>query len=102
MFAGCCVQAGVCQAEALDGLAAEDVRVDNLVDVGFGDMSVPDCIRIDHKVGAVFALIEAPGLVRAHSALQSALGQLLLEDLLEPGFGERITAPARMARRALV
>ena len=44
MFAGWGVQAGIRQAETLNWLAAEDVRFDNLLDIGFGDVSVPDCV----------------------------------------------------------
>ncbi len=102
MFAGRSVQTGVRQTEALDRFAAEDVRFNDLFDVAFGDGSVPHCVRVDDDVGAMFALVEAAGLIRAHSPLQPALGQSLFEELLQPGLRLRIAAPARMARRTLV
>ena len=79
MFAGCGVQTGVCQAQALDWLAADDVRIDDLFDIRLRDMPIPNCVRVDDKVGAVFALIEAAGLVGANFSFQSALGKFLLE-----------------------
>jgi len=59
VFAGWGVEAGVCEAEAFDRPASEDVRLDNLVDIGFGDVTVPDGVRVDHNVRAVLALVEA-------------------------------------------
>lgn len=52
------VEAGVGQHQAADGLAADDVRFDDFVDVGLGDVTVPHGIGIDDEVGAVFALVE--------------------------------------------
>jgi len=50
----------------------------------------------------VFALVKASGLVGAHSALQSALGQLHLKQLLQLGPGGGIATSARMPWRTLV
>lgn len=102
VLAGFCVQAGVCEAQALYRAAAEDVRFDDLIEVGLGDMSVPDGVGVDDDVGAVFALVEASGLIGTNFAFQSARGQFLFEDLLQPGFGGGIAASARMAGWALV
>jgi hypothetical protein len=44
MLAACSVQAEVCQAESFYRLSAENVRFNNFFDVGFGDVSVPDCV----------------------------------------------------------
>ena len=102
VFAGWRVQAGICQAEAFDRFAAEDVGLNNLFDVGFGDVSIPNCVGVDHDVGAVFALIKAARLVGADFPLQAPLGQFLLEQFLQPGLSLRITTSAGMARRTLV
>jgi hypothetical protein len=102
MFAITCVQTGVGEAQALDWLPAYDVDVDDFVHVGFGHETVPNCIGIDDKVWPVLALIEATSLIRAHRALQSALSQLLLKQLLQLALSERIATSARMARRPLV
>lgn len=59
MFAGGRVKAGIGQHQALDGFAADDVRFDDLIDIGFGDAPVPDRVGIDDQVRAMFALIEA-------------------------------------------
>ena len=74
MFAGGCVEAGIGQTEPFYRFAPDDVGLNNLFHVGLGDVSVPDGVRVDHDVGTVFALIEAARLIRAHFALQAALG----------------------------
>ena len=74
MFAGFGVQTLVWQAETFDGLIAHDMRLDNLVDVGIRDVSVPDSFRIDDDRWAMLALIEAASLIGAHATLQSTLG----------------------------
>src|SRR5579863_6884446 len=102
VFAGFGVEAGVGDAETFDRAAAQDVRFDDLVYVGFGDVAVPDGVGVNDDVGPVLALIEASRLVGADPALQTALGQLLLEEFLQAGFGGGIAAAARMACGALV
>ena len=102
VFAGWRVQARVGEAKAFYRSAAEDVRFDDLVDVGLGDVSVPDGVGVDDEVGAVFALVEASGLIGADFAFQAALGQFLFEEFLQFGFGGGIAASSGMSRRALV
>jgi len=63
------VKAGLWGNEPLDWSAADDVRLDNLVYVGSSDVAVPDRIRVNHQVRAMFALVEASRLVRADTAL---------------------------------
>ena len=74
MLAACSVQAQVCQAESLYWLSAENVRFNNFFGVGFGDVSVPDCVRVDHDVRTVFALIKAAGLISSDFTFQPVLG----------------------------
>jgi hypothetical protein len=102
VFAGFGIQAGVGQAKALDRVSTDSVRIDNLVDVRFGDMAIPDGLGINDDGGSVLTLIEASRLVGAHASRQSALGEFLLEELLQFGFGGRIAAASGIARRALV
>jgi hypothetical protein len=100
--AGLGVEAFVGEAKAFDRRAANDVRVDDLIDVGFGDVAVPDGFGIHDDGGTVFALVEASGLIGANAAFDSALSQLLLKYLLQTGLGEGIAGSAGMSRRALV
>lgn len=79
VHAGLSVQAGVGQHETFNRFAAEDVRVDDFVNIGLGDMSVPNGIGVDDEVGAVLALIETSGLVSAHFAFEATLRQFLFE-----------------------
>jgi len=102
MFAGFCVQAGIRQAKALDRLAADNVRLHNLLDIGFGDVPVPDGVGVDDEVGAMLTLIETAGLIGTHFSLESALGEFLFEELLQFGLCQRIAASPRMTRRTLV
>src|SRR5215468_6735691 len=52
--------------QALDGLTAQDVGIENLGDVGLLHPRVPHVVRIDDDHGAVAALREAAGLVDPH------------------------------------
>lgn len=96
------VEAVFGETQALDGPPFDDVRLHNLLDIGFADMSIPDRFGINHNVRSVLALVEASGLIGAHAAFQPMLGEFLLEDLLQPRFRSRIAASPRMARGALV
>jgi len=102
VFAGLRVQALGFQAQAVYRLSRKDVGLDDFVHVGFGNVAVPDGVGVNDYVRAVFALIEATGLVGSDSALQSVAGQLLLEPFLQTGLGGRIAAAAGMACRPLV
>ena len=102
MLTGSRVEAGIRQPEPFHWFAADDVRFDDLLDIGFGDVPVPDGVWIDNEVGAVLALVEAARLIGAHSSFQSTLGQFLFEKFLQLRLGQRIAASPRMARWALV
>jgi len=96
------VDAGIGQHQALDGFAANYVRVDDLVHIGGRYAAIPDGIGIDDQVGSVLALVKAAGLVRAHFPLQATLGQFLLKKLLEAGCSAGITAAAGMSHWPLI
>lgn len=76
------IEAGIGDDEALYRTAADDVAVNDLINIGGGDASVPNRFGIDHHVRAVFALIEASGLVGANFTFQATPG--------EPGFEQRM------------
>jgi hypothetical protein len=102
VFAGGSIQAGVGQHQALHRFSTDDVRFDDFVNVGFGDVSVPYGIGIDHDIRAMLALIETTGFVSADSSLESAFGQFLFEQFLKPCLAVRIAAPPRISGRALI
>ena len=79
MFARGSIQAAIGHHQALNWLAADDVRLDDFIDVGLGDVCIPYGIGIDHEIRAVFALIETARLVGAHFAFEAAFRQFLLE-----------------------
>lgn len=88
--------------QALYRLSTDNVRLDDLIHVGFGDKSVPNRFGINDDGRAVLALIEAAGLVRADSPFQSTLREFLLEQLLQLAFGQRVAASAGILRWTLV
>ncbi len=59
------VEAVVCDDEALDGAAADEVLADDIGDVFDFDLAIPDGFRVDDDGRAVLALVEASGLVDA-------------------------------------
>ncbi len=59
MFATLRIQTRLRKAKTLHRFPANNVRVDNLIDIGFGDVTVPDGLRVDDHGWAVLALIEA-------------------------------------------
>lgn len=102
MLARVRIQTGVSQTQSLHRLTGQNVRLDNLIHIRFGNPAVPDCLGVDDYVGAMLALVETPGLVRAHAAFQSTFGEFLLEEFLQTSFGCWIAASPGMPCRALV
>ena len=81
------IEARLGELKPFHGLSPDDVRLDDFIHIGRGDVPIPDCVRIDHDVGSMLALIKAAGLIGANPAFQAALGKLLLEQLLQLGLG---------------
>jgi len=76
--AGLGVEAFVGEAEALDGAAGDKVLVDDFGGVFKADVAVPDGLGVDDDCPAVFALVEAAGLVDADARCEAGgLGELL-------------------------
>ena len=67
--------------QALDNLAANQMRVDDFIDILGIDVGVPDTLGVDHQHGAFFAAVETTGLVDANLALAVQI------ELLEAFFG---------------
>lgn len=97
MFTDRGIQAPVFQAESFHRTSSHDVGFNDLVDITQRDSSIPDGFGIDHNVGPMLALIEAACVIGANPALQSALGELLLESRAQFGTSARIAAAAGMA-----
>jgi len=102
MFTDGRIQAFFRKHQARDGFPANNVRLDDFVDVSLGDVSVPDGIGIDHEIRAVLTLVETARLVGSHFTLEAAFSQLLFEKLLQFRLAVRIAASPRVTRRALV
>ena len=73
----------ICKYQTLYSLAADDVRLDDFVDIVFFYEPIPDRLGIDDDGLAVFALLEASRLVGSYRAANAVLSQLLLEFLVE-------------------
>ena len=66
------VQDGIGDDQALDGTSADNVRIDNFIDVRGSNAAIPNAVRIyDHR-GTNLALIEASRFVGAHFAVGNA------------------------------
>jgi len=74
MFALRSVQAGIRKPQTFHGLASDDVRFDDLIDIRLGNVSVPDSLRVDDEIRAMLALIETSGLIGTYLAFKAALG----------------------------
>ena len=79
MLARGSVQAIVGQHQALDRFTADDVGVDDFIDVGLDKVSIPNGIGIDNEVWAVFALIETARLVDPYFAFEAPFREFLFE-----------------------
>ena len=90
------VETAVGQQQAGDGLVADDVLFDDLLDVLGPHRLVPDLLGIDHDRGAVLALVEALGLVGPHCSLEASGGERCLERNRDRRGVLRAAAPPRV------
>lgn len=102
MLATRSVDAAGREHQPCDRLPTYDVRLDDLIDIRFRDVAVPNRFGIDDDVGSVLTLVEAARLVGPDLPFETALGQLLLEQLLQFGFRLRIATATRVSLRTLV
>ena len=96
------VQAFIGKDESLNRLPANDVRLDDLIDIGRGDVAVPDLFGINDDRWSVLTLIKATGFVRAHAILETESGQLLFEGKLQLRQAGGIAAAAGILGRTLI
>jgi hypothetical protein len=102
MFASCGIQAAVGKYQALHGISADNVGVDNFINVREGNATIPNGFRVNHQIRAVLALIQTACLVRPDFPLQPLFCELLLEQFLQLGARFGIAAAARMSFGALI
>src|SRR5688572_4611408 len=95
-------QALVGNHETIDPLSADEVLLDDLVDVAGGHVAVPHRVGIDDHGHALRALVEAARLVGAHDALESARVEGLSEGLDDLLGAAGAAAAARVVGPALV
>lgn len=76
------VDARVLHYQPLNGFAADDVSIDNLIHIFGLHPAIPDSIGIHHQIRTMLALVEAARLVGSDFAFQTTFRQLLLEELL--------------------
>jgi hypothetical protein len=77
------VDAGVGQAEAIDGTAVEEMLLDDLLGVVGMGKTVPDGFGIDDEDGPVLALVEAASLIDADAMLEAGGFDSILEGAAE-------------------
>lgn len=102
MFATGCVEAAISSDEALYRLATENMRIDYFIHIFCSNTPVPNCVRVDHDVRPMFALVKAAGFVGADPVLETACHQFLFENPLQLACSARIATSSRMAGRALI
>ena len=73
------VDAGFSQTEALDWPALDQMLLDDLLDVTHVYVSIPDGLGVDDDDRAVFALIEAAGLVGPDFMLHAGIFDRIFE-----------------------
>jgi hypothetical protein len=78
------------------------VGLDDLIHVRGSYIPVPNVVGVNHQIGAVFALVEAAGLVGAYPAFQATCQQFLFEKLLQGALCGGIATTPRVSSRALV
>jgi hypothetical protein len=94
------IDALVFDSEPLDRLAADDVALQDLLDIFELDIPVPNSLGINDHVGAVLALVEAPRRVGPHRGLQVPLLDLYLEALSKTSAPIGVATASRVPLRA--
>jgi hypothetical protein len=89
------VDAFVCETKALDGTPCDEVLIDDFSGVFRADMAIPDGLRVDDDGVAVFALIEAPGLVDADAGAEGGGLYELLDSGVEFALAIGVAGGAR-------
>lgn len=102
MWTARCIQARISNKQPLYRFIANDVRLDDLIDICRRDPAIPHGIGINDNIRAVLALVKAAGLVRSNGAFDSPLCQLDFKNALEFRFAGGIAAAARITGRPLV
>ncbi len=70
-------------AQALDGLSADEMALDDLADIVGGDFAVPNTFGVNDDRGAELASVQASGFLRSDLLLDTAFFELLFEELHE-------------------
>src|SRR5205807_2719690 len=96
------IDAIVLEHQPRDRCVTQKMRLYDLVEVLGLHAAIPNCVGINHHIGAVLALIKAARLVGAKAMSQSALGKFLFKSFLQRGIALRIAAAARAGGIALV
>ena len=92
------VEAVVGDDEALDGTAGDEVLADYFRHVFNGDTAVPDGLGVYDDGGAMFALVEASGLIGADGAAEAGSPDSVLEGRVKFAFAVAGTGRAGAAR----
>jgi len=95
MGAGLGVEELVGQAEALNGAAGNDVLVDDFGSIFGSDVAIPNSLGVDDDGGAVFALIQAAGLVYADAWAEAGGLYKLLDGGVQFALAVGVAAGAR-------
>lgn len=82
MFTGCRVEAAVRQNKSLYGTTSDQMGGNDLIDIRFRDIAIPDSLRIYDHGWPMFALVQTAGLIDANATLETGSIHCLLETSL--------------------
>lgn len=96
MYATWRIDALIGKRESFHRLSSENVRLNDLRDIGYRDAAIPHGVRVDDDCRSVLALIEATGLVRPDLVIQAARDKFFLKGELQLTQCVGITATSGM------
>ena len=73
------IDTGIRQPQPLHRTAPDDMLLNDLRNVAWMNVAIPDRFGIDHDHRPVLALVQATGVIRANLVLESGLFQGILE-----------------------
>jgi len=88
--------------QPLDHLPFENMTFHEFRDIGFGSDPIPGALGINDDTGAVFAVIQTPGLVGANGSFYAKTLDFFFEEGMQTFRSEIGTTAARIALRALI
>ena len=88
--------------QPFDDFPFENMAFHEFRDIGFGSDPIPGALGINHDAGAIFAMIQTPGLIGANGSFYSKRSTSFLKKACKSFRSLIGTTPARIAFRSLI